>query len=239
MKKRFITTLAVLSIAFLVFTIFSMNPKDGDVEEYRNIMQKSQAKSHQGLKREPFVATQHRIGVRKDIFYEESGQRLQMRVDSDKSNLVYHHLGDKTEIVEELVNLRCYMQEELYYTLPDKREVIATKEGRYRLRNGSSNNESSWIEVQQKTLQPMQKVRYIEAEKADFKMTADSLVANQAEVYQYKIPGHSLDEWDPEIGPLMKGIADKIEVNIKNSGVDLKASGLKGKVLFPIGGRVD
>lgn len=219
------------------FTVITLFPTDNDAVEYQNIMRKASAKSRQEPKKEPFMATQHRIGVRKDIFYQEGESRLQMRVDSDKSDLVYDHQGDKTEIIEKLTNLRCYMQEELYYLLPDNREVVSTKDGRYKLRNTNPDNESPWVDVDQLTMQPMQAVRYIEADTAAYRMTSDSLIAEQAEIFQYKLPGHSLDNWTLPEKPCMKGVANKIEVKVKSSGLDIKASGLKGKILFKIGGR--
>jgi len=61
------------------------------------------------------AATQTRIGVRKDIFFSQEGsRRLHYRIESSSSVLTMVPEKNKIEILENLSDIQCWMQEKLY-----------------------------------------------------------------------------------------------------------------------------
>lgn len=76
-------------------------------EEYRTLAQQALEGS----------ASQERRGVRKDIWFtQEDSSRLQYRIESDSSLLTLAPEGGKFDIVENLHNIRCWMQEKVFTT---------------------------------------------------------------------------------------------------------------------------
>ncbi len=229
MKTKDKITYFVLACIIVAFGVVLLRPSEGAKADYRELMQKAKPISVGKLKKDPFIATHQRIGVCKDVFYLDGGQRLHMRVESDRGDIVYESDGSGLDIIEELMNVKCTMQEELFYVLPDGREVVCDSEGSYRFRNGKPYSDRG-------QLQPMQLVRYIEAEKASYYITKDSLKAGKAEICRYRLPGHELCEVSVMGKLLMKGVADQIDVQLSDKGIQFHAKGLKGKISFKLGG---
>ena len=77
----------------------------GRAEQYRIMAQKALSES----------ATQERRGVRKDIWFaQEDGTRLQYRIESDASLLTLVQDRGKFDMVENLQNIQCWMQEKIF-----------------------------------------------------------------------------------------------------------------------------
>lgn len=82
-------------------------------------------------------ASQTREGVRKDIWFSQDNDlRLQYRIESDSSILTLVPEKGKLDIVENLSNIRCWMQEKLTQTpagATQQLRYLQAAEGIYRL----------------------------------------------------------------------------------------------------------
>lgn len=91
---------------FLLFmtTIFTQN-----TQSYQGLLENIQSfESGQEVQ-----AKQGRRGVRKEIWYNKNGQRLQAVIDGNSADVHYEKTNDHKEIIEQLVDVRVVMQEEL------------------------------------------------------------------------------------------------------------------------------
>lgn len=62
-----------------------------------------------------YQAKQYRQGVQKSFWYEKGDQRLEFLLTSADAELVYEKQGNSQEIVEHMHDVRCLLQEEIYY----------------------------------------------------------------------------------------------------------------------------
>ena len=85
---------------------------DRDILKYKALIEECKKME---VESQNSVATQTRIGVRKDIFFaQEDNSRLHYRIDSSSSLLTMSPENNKLEILENLSNVQCWMQEKLY-----------------------------------------------------------------------------------------------------------------------------
>lgn len=86
---------------------------DNDLAAYRKRIEETQKDGTS----ESLTSTtnQTRQGVRKDIWFAgEDHSRLQYRIESESSLLSFLTTGEKVEVVENLENIKCWMQDRLY-----------------------------------------------------------------------------------------------------------------------------
>lgn len=101
-----ISALVFLGIAKLCFVTKS------DIVKYKSLVDEYRKLASQSLSES---ATQTRQGVRKDIWFsQEDTSRLHYRIESESSLLTLAPDNGKFDIVENLSNIRCWMQEKLY-----------------------------------------------------------------------------------------------------------------------------
>ena len=117
----------LLSVAKICFvTSDDLRHYKALVEEYKQIAAQSLTQS----------TTQTRSGVRKDIFFtQDDASRLQYRIESESSVLTLAPINNKMDIVENLHNIRCWMQEKLFdmQTAPSQQiRYLKANEGTYR-----------------------------------------------------------------------------------------------------------
>lgn len=86
----------------------------------------------------PFSSTtQNRLGVRKEIWFtQEDHTRLTYRIESRSSLLTLLPNQDKIDVIENLEDLKCWMQERLLYNTTDGKQqqvrLIEAAKGSYR-----------------------------------------------------------------------------------------------------------
>lgn len=79
--------------------------------------------------------------------------------------------------------------------------------------------------------EPMQKVRYLEAERACYNYNTHLFVAEEVELWQYKLAGHSAPACiAKEERPLMKAKAHSVEFTLKGEKLDFTAHQMKASV---------
>lgn len=101
-----VTALVVLGTIKLSFVTQS------DIDKYKSLIEQYRQLANQSLSDS---ATQTREGVRKEIWFsQEDKSRLHYRIESDSSVLTVAPSGGKFDLIENLSNIRCWMQEKLY-----------------------------------------------------------------------------------------------------------------------------
>jgi hypothetical protein len=211
-------------VMFFGFRSF-MRIKPEDVQEYRQLIENSdlgQAKN----KSSPYTAKQQRDDIQKDISFMQGGERLQLRLIAVESQLVLDQHDGETALLEQMRDVHCYMQEELYFVLPDGREALRQSDGQLLIRHADPKNPSSWLPQKVPNLKPMQVIRYLQADEATYYYKTDEFVAQQVALSRFAVPGHQLVELH-EGKPLMNGVAEKVEFSLAGKDLNFKAYQLK------------
>jgi hypothetical protein len=73
---------------------------------------------------------------------------------------------------------------------------------------------------------PMQKVRYLEAERACYNYNTQLFVAEEAELWKYQLEGHAPPQHKP-VNPLMRATAKSIEFTLKGEKLNFVAHQMK------------
>lgn len=228
MKFRLISLISVLfligALAAVYGMLFSFSPADKG--EYWKLMANADP-AHSEAPSSPYTAKQQHRQAHKDIWYNQKGQRLHMSLHSADTELVLDHHDNTTEVVEHMYGVKCYMQEELYYELPDGREVVYRADGQLRLRRGDSD---AVILANDKELKPRQIIRYMEAATAAYYYNGDRFVADQVHISQFSAPGHVLIESIAGLKPLMSGLAKSAEFSLVGNDLNFTAHHLKARL---------
>lgn len=213
-----LTVLWLMLVAVSAWILFLPSPKDFD--DYQRLMEYSQAttSSLQMLhstaenvrsasnndQAQAFsqLAQQTRQGVSKQILYKSERHRLQSRLHSESSELLYGNKELGGELVEHFKNVECILQEKL------------VDDG-----IGTDASEATGIGEQY--------LRRIVAERAVYSYKTGLLEAYGVELAGYRLPGR---EWPISISsnpPLFQGKARNIEVLLFQD-TSLKAKGFQG-----------
>lgn len=215
-----LATLLLLCGLGLYRSFFSFGPQD--IKEYWQLMH-SLDSTGENAAPDPYMAKQQHQNMHKDIWFNDKGQRLQMCLRSTDTELILEHHGNATEVVENMSNLQCYMQEELYYVLPDGREVVSQPDGHYALRH----EPTTVVAADLADLQPRQIIRFMEADAATYSYKGDRFTADHVHVSHFSAPGHQLIETVQGLKPLMSGLAQKVEFSLIGNELNFKAYQLK------------
>ena len=224
-----IVTVFVLIMGIIVGSFYAMLPTATDKKEYDILVNASQAARQSESALSPYVARQGRVDVRKDIFFTEKEGRVRFELLSADAELVFNQNEEKLQIIENMNDVQCYMQEELFFLLPDGREVSKTKEGLFYLKGKDPLQNEAHVETEETLLQPMQLVRTLEAKRASYNYSTDLFVARHATIAQYLLPGHQFTGNTINAKQLMNGIAQKVEFSLAGETINFKAYQLKAQ----------
>lgn len=72
-----------------------------------------EANPGKAAKNAPYTAKQNRKGVQKDLLFTRNGKRMQMRLVSKEATMVLEHQLEGTYLMEQMRDVKCWMQEEL------------------------------------------------------------------------------------------------------------------------------
>jgi hypothetical protein len=224
-KATLILVFALLSLvlALCLYALFAISTKDEQV--YRKLVESANP-INSNIKASPYTAKQQRKGVQKDILLTQGGDRLQVHLTSPHSILVLDRQDGKMEIIEKMENVKCTMQEELFYSLSDGREVVRQPSGKLVLRE-SKPSDPAWIEPDISELKPMQHVRYIEADHATYYYKNDRIIADDVKISRFTLPGHALITSFERMEPTMTGTAKNVEFSLKGKDLQFTAHQLK------------
>lgn len=225
-KSRFrgilISAMALLIGLFGGMSLFLTSFDEKDLHAYRKLA--NQTPDENDLHPFSQTAKQRSISMRKDMFFFEGNERLQMRLKSAEAELVLEKHGNENSLVEHMKNVVCDMQEEVYYVLTDGRHVYKQEDGKFLLKNGSE-----YIPEDSQNLQAMQVIRRLEADAATYHYQQDLFVAENVKVLRYMIPGHKIDDEASHPILMMSGMAKWVEFSLNNKALNFKAYQLKSK----------
>lgn len=228
-------SLILLVSVLVIFSKVVFHSNEEDFKEYRRLVVMSNPTASDRAEKAQYTASQERTGVQKDILYLKGNDRLQMRLISSNALLVLDHHLESTELIENMQDVKCYMQEELYYVLPDGREASWQPKGKLLVKNADPAKEDSWIAVNTKGLKPMQVIRYLEADTACYHYDSDLFKADNVSVSRYVVPGHDLVESIKGMKLVMAGKARAVEFSLAGKDLNFNAHQMKAK--FYTGGR--
>lgn len=216
-----LTTVFILALCIAsYFFLFTFNDKD--VREYWDIMAESDPARVKNAAETPYTAKQSRLSVHKHMWVNSCEGPLEISVRSEEAELVLDRKEASTEIIENMHNVQCYMQEELFYALPDGSEAVRNESGDLVLRNSDTR-----ILENAPTLVPMQIVRFIQADAASYSYKTDRLTAQDVAISRFSIPGHALTDSLDNITPLMTGVAESMECTLDGNDPQFKAHHFK------------
>lgn len=215
----FLATLLLFgTIVSAYYLLFAFN--SDDIRDYWAVMEASDS-SHGNEVVLPYTAKQQRHHIHKHLWINSAEENKEIAVRSEDAELVLDRHDEDTEVIEHMRNVQCYMQEELYYSLSDGREVVKKPNGSFYGRDGDP------IDVGDGPLLPMQIIRYMEADAASYYYKSDQLIAEQVTLSRYAIPGHELVESLENMTPLMTGVAQSIECTLDGQDPQFKAHQIK------------
>lgn len=170
-----------------------------------------------------FSSQQMRKDVCKELFLRETDPR-HIRIESKASELFFFdHRRKGIEVREEMRDVHCVMQEELFFVLPDGSEAIKMADGKCVMRGHSSTQ----IDPTMPGMIPMQLIRYFEAQNATYFYNSERLTAHTVKLWKYRMKGHQIpSSFEREI-PLMSGVADSVELYLKEDEMQFTAHHLK------------
>lgn len=168
-----------------------------------------------------FTTTQEHHQMHKEIRYFRERNPLLARIHSTDAQLMLEHKDHDIEVSERMHEIVAFMQEELFYVLPDGREIKQLAD-------------TSWIDRNSKLpldclpelTQPMQLVRYIKARNGTYYYQQDYFTGDQVEIMQFIAPGHALIDSIAELQPVMKGKAQTVEFALIDNDLRFSAYGV-------------
>lgn len=215
-------------------TVYLLDVRVKDYDAYQKLIESSE-EDHFLKNGKTLVAKQQRNSVHKEIRFSDELERLHFNLHSKQSELVLSDDGKHTEMLENMEGVRCFIQEELYYLLPDGRELVPQGNGQLLLRHEDPKDASSWFSPQTKGLVPMQKIRYLEAEKAAYYYKTNSFLAREVEIKLFLTKGHELIEIFEEMELIMRGLAQSVEFSLGGKNVNFRAHHLTATFYSPKG----
>ena len=200
-----ISLVALWVICVFAYFAFVGTPSANDEIAYQNLMGFSDHTKELQVQQEERPTRQTRHQISKQILYKKDCNRMQSRLYSEQSELVYDRLDGKRELIEHFNGLVCTMQEKLI-------NVSKNKDG---------------LEISSFECPPTkQYFRHLNASQAIYSYKSGQLEAEGVEVAHYLIPG---DQWPfsfHSFHPLMQGEAQKIQLLLFKEP-SLKAQGFQ------------
>lgn len=110
-KKTFVSSLLLIFVAagYIAYYNFYILPKD--LKKYEEFVEKNKANQND----KQTDATQIRKNIQKDIWQQDSQERLHYRINAENSTLYLKSKKNKIEVHEEMQKIACLLQEKLYY----------------------------------------------------------------------------------------------------------------------------
>lgn len=191
MFKKHLINLAVmwLIVVFFYFLVFRTTSLD-DQMAYQSLMQFNTQVEKEQMKEEARATQQTRYQVSKQIFYKEDLHRLQSRLSSESSELIFNSKGERAELVEYFKELSCVMQEKFIDESTSQKDAVASD------------------------LQPKQYIRCFNAHQGVYFYKTGQLEAEDVEVAHYLVPGILWPASLNGVHPLLQGQAQKLQLSL-------------------------
>lgn len=225
-KGAFFVSLCAFFLALGIMVLNLFITTEADIQAYQKLKEAANPKAME-LQDAAYTAKQLRSKLLKEVLFTQGNDRLKLRLTGHDSSLIFDHFEGQTAIVERINDVKCWMQEELYFLLPDGREAVRQSNGKLLIRHADPKQEASWVQGDLKGMKPMQIIRYMEADAADYYYKTDKFVAEQVKLSRHIVPGHELITSVEGYKQIMKGVAQSIEFSLAGKDLNFKAIQLK------------
>jgi len=148
----------------------------------------------------PVCTQQMRENVHKQIWIQDQTP-LYFSIQSKNSNLFFFKECSQIEIIEELEDVTCVLQEELFYRFADGTTSLSPQEG----------------------AEPWQKTRYLKAEQAHYNYQTHLFVADTVHLWEYQLAGHAPPSTFQGIDPQLEATAQSVEFILNAKELDFTA----------------
>lgn len=165
------------------FWLFYLTTSGGE-ENYQRLIN---SRGHE-MDPEGGASRQTRLGVSKQILYNKGQSRLQVRLNSESSSLVYTR--DARELIENFKEFTCLMQDELMRGSGEGEDFFSSSESGHQL------------------------LRQLKSHKASYSYNTGKLKASDVEIAHYFLSNCKFPESLHSEKPLVKGLAKSLEVSL-------------------------
>ncbi len=191
MFKKYLTGLIVLWIFIVLGCFWFLSISSDATQDYQALMGDNERARKKRRQEDSHTTQQIRYQVSKQILYKKDVHRLQSRLISESSKLIYSK--QEREFVECFEGLTCAMQEKLI-DAPNHKE-----------------DELFPFPIAE---QPQQMIRQLKAKEAVYSYKSNQLEAKEVEIAHYLLPGHLwLNSFD-SFHPLLQGRAHTIQLSL-------------------------
>ncbi len=233
-RRRLFRVALILTAVTAVMLVFLLRTGRRDYQEYEEILRAANPEAFSN-ELDVEVGRQQREGVEKNIWFSEENDRLHLRLISESSELLFSSYGRQQELLEHLDGVQITMQEALYWLTPDGKKASRQPDGRILVEGADPNLPSSWYKEDDPALVPMQRIRYLEADRGVQNYTDNLFTAEQVTLSRYLTTGHTLTD-DLQAGQvLMKGLARSIDFSLGGGSIQFRAHQFKA-TFFDEGG---
>lgn len=183
------------------------------------------------------TSRQLRTGMQKSVYFNDGDQHLELRIASAASELAFEKNGRHVEIVEHLHDVTGWLQERLYYVLPDGREATLQGNGRLLIKGSNPKDLSSWASVNDPGVVLQQSLLILKAKNAVYHYKDEQFAAENVEMWRYLAPGHHINTDLKEAKLMAHGVATGIELSLAGKGLDFLAHNFNAKYSLPSQGQ--
>lgn len=217
-----VAILGLLTLFGGVLAYILSDVEEEDLGTYQRLLERSQ----KGPVEAAPSAAQDRIHVVKDLWLAEGADRLHTRLTSERSQLAITYDGGVPEAVELMEDVTAFMQEGLYYLLPDGRRAKQTEPGLYRIEG----ERGGALMAPQEGWTAMQEIRYLRAKQATYDYRTCQFAAEEVSIVRFECAGHLLVESLEGIVPAITGTARAVEFTLGGKELDFRAHHVKAKI---------
>jgi hypothetical protein len=154
------------------------------------------------------VTKQIRWNVNKRLWLSEKPPRLSVELQGSRSEVNITMKKSETRFIETFFDAQGIMQQELFYKLPDGKEVVFGENGELKRRGETV----PATDIDKDLLQPMQRFRYFEAEHAIYDYQTHTLIAYDVNFWTYVAEGHEIVKDREKLWPESSGNASSMTV---------------------------
>lgn len=220
---------SICLVLMLLFAFFVKHTSEEDILDYQALM-KFSGEDKNVIPETSYTLNQSRQRVRKDIVFVEGGDRKKLRLTSAKADVIVDKVNRNTMVDEKLMDVCCWMQEEVYYKLQDGREAKRQPDGKLLLRKSKPEEAEEWIDETMVQAEPWQKLRFMQADVAYYSYSSEILDAEQVRILRYQLPGHELPDSIEGLIPMLDGVADAVSFSLGGKELNFKATKFKATV---------
>ncbi|HEV8051092.1 MAG TPA: hypothetical protein VGP47_01255, partial [Parachlamydiaceae bacterium] len=179
------------------------------------------------------VSKQIRTGMQKSVYFIGNHQRLELRITSATSELAFEKNDRHVQIVEHLHDVAGWLQERLYYVLPDGREADLQGDGRLLIKGADPQDQASWISIDDPRIAPEQSLIIIKADNATYHYANEQFIAENVTLWRYIAAAHHLEVNVQESKLIAHALASDMELSLSGKGMDFFADNFNAKFSMP------